>query len=169
MNWVQVGRFYRSFQFPFDWRTLPLKFKLFLFILIEFWADGLSICWEGYLYSCMGGIGFTVHGTVGFLYPEVVNCRGSWNSVAYPCRTWGAACFLCSYLIISNSMHVSTNLFNLTYSYFIETDIHKLPVKCDDTCNTAIYFEWMDSNKDWRLWSVWYSWGAYFSDDIRSI
>ena len=68
------------------WKPLSLIMHLLLLISFIFeLTDGLSICWEGYLYCCMGGVSFIVHGIVGLFYPEVANCWGSWNSVAHPC------------------------------------------------------------------------------------
>lgn len=41
------------------------------------------------------------------------------------------------------------------------SDIYQFPFKCNDSYNAAICCEWMDSNKHWRLWSFWHSWGLY--------
>lgn len=38
-------------------------------------------------------------------------------------------------------------------------DIYQLPFKCYDSCNSAFCGEWVDSNKDWRIWSFWYCGG----------
>ena len=57
-------------------------------------------------------------------------------------------CFLCT----------SFELFLL----LLCSDLHQLSFKCNDSCDTAICCEWMDSDKDWRLWSFWYCRGWYF-------
>lgn len=48
---------------------------------------------------------------------------------------------------------------NWVFFCFLVPDFDKLSFKCYDSCNPAICFEWVDSNKDRRLWSVWYCGG----------
>lgn len=66
-----------------------------------------------------------------------------------------------------NFVREITKLFNaFVYSHsdfilVINPDIYELPVKHNDPRNSAIYIEWVDSNKDWRIWGFWHCWGLY--------
>jgi hypothetical protein len=77
-------------------------------------------------------------------------------------------CLLCT-IIICLSPHLYCILWIVTiivyghseYILVINSDIYELLVKYNDPRNSAICIEWVDSNKDWRIWGFWYSRGLY--------
>ena len=73
-----------------------------------------------------------------------------------PAERWYLDCIL----IISFFWIVTVPLV-ITFSSYAVPDFDELSFKCHDSCNAALCFEWVDSNKDWRLWSFWYCGGWY--------
>lgn len=172
--------------------TISIPFnKSFLFF-----TDGLSIYFQSCISCSIGCCCCIVSGVARYLYAEIAHCWRSWDCIAYICWSWGVIevssfwSFRHVALFMQNHVFSPLNAYALScwlfyqkipffcYLYFssfslseldLVSDIQKLSLKCNYSCNPTFCCEWLDSNKDWRLLCFWSRWGMYSSIDQWTI